>query len=94
MNAPLFERHFHFQVFCESESINSCELSGKERSQNLAYPNVSIPPPEIWKYGKPEFTALISNPSVFIRCQSRYTERECSMAQIDDKTGARNWCAS
>jgi len=56
--APVLGRpfkNFRFPVFREPESINSCELSGKYRSQNLAYPDVSIPPPEVWKGGKPEF---------------------------------------
>ena len=61
-------KNFHFPVFRDSGDIDSCELSGKYRSQNLAYPSASIPPPEIWKDGKPEFTAVTSSPSRFIRC--------------------------
>jgi len=55
--APLLERHFKdsgIPVFHDSENVNSCELRGKDHSQKLVYPNISVPPPEIWKGGKPE----------------------------------------
>ena len=56
--SPLLERHFKNFRNSGFPRIRVNRLSprvSKYRSQNLAYPDVSIPPPEIWKYGKPEF---------------------------------------